>query len=40
VARDALLPPEVADAILDLRRLTEIGVPGQEDRAGDGTRLR
>ena len=40
VARDALLLPEEANAMLDLRRLTEIGVPGQEDHVDDGTRRR
>jgi aspartate ammonia-lyase len=28
VRRDAILPPEQADDVLDLRKMTEIGVPG------------
>ncbi len=28
VKRDAILPPEQADEVLDLRKMTEIGVPG------------
>jgi len=34
VARDALLPPEEAERVLDLRRLTEIGVPGAPGETG------
>jgi fumarate hydratase class II len=28
VKRDAILPPAEADEVLDLRKMTEIGVPG------------
>jgi aspartate ammonia-lyase len=31
VAREQVLPPEVAARVLDLRRMTEIGVPGESD---------
>ncbi len=36
VSREQLLPPEQVDAVLDLRRLTEIGVPDGADRAAAG----
>ena len=28
VKRDAILPPDEIDDVLDLRKMTEIGVPG------------
>ena len=36
VSREQLLPPEQVDAVLDLRRLTEIGGPAAVDRAVAG----
>ena len=32
VKREAILPPDEVDAVLDLRRMTEIGVPGKKGR--------
>ena len=34
VKRDGILPVDEADAVLDLRKMTEIGVPGGEHVAG------
>ena len=33
-AREQILPPEELAKVLDLRRMTEIGVPGQEETKG------
>jgi aspartate ammonia-lyase len=36
VRRDGLLPPEDVDAVLDLRKMTEIGVPSGRHGSGAG----
>jgi aspartate ammonia-lyase len=38
VRREGLLPPDEIDAVLDLRRMTEIGVPGEGDVGTGGER--
>jgi fumarate hydratase class II len=40
VRREHVLPPDEIDAVLDLRRMTEIGVPGEAGVRGQGSGVR